>query len=79
MQSVDFASTTALIRLDSDGRLPVGARVRIFHKYITGRAAVGELEVLSSRSGHAVVRPVGQTKLRKIAHGDEALVLHHNP
>ena len=78
VQSVDLSNATALIRLDTDGRLPAGTGVRIFHKYVTGRAAVGELEVLTSRSGHVVARPVGQTKLRKIAYGDEAVVVSYN-
>jgi len=74
---VDLAEGTAQVGFETDHELRLGARLKVYHEYFfTGKYAVGELEVVASSPGCAIVRPVGWTQLEKIARGDEALVVH---
>ena len=79
IQYVNVSGRTAFVRLDTEGELPVGSRVRVYHKFITGRGEVGRLEVVASKPGTATARAVGRTKLTKIANGDDVLVFSYGP
>ena len=79
IQYVNVSGRTAFVRLDTEGELPVGSQVRVYHKFITGRGEVGRLEVVASKPGTATTRAVGRTKLTKIANGDDVLVFSYGP
>jgi hypothetical protein len=48
-----------------------GARLKVYHQYLTGRALMTELRVVRSGSGKAIAVPMDPFRMTRIARGDE--------
>ena len=70
---VDARNGVVHLQFGGNASMPVGTKLTVFHDYLTGRAALGEIEVVQSSAGAAIARPVGLAKVWKIARGDEAI------
>ena len=76
VEFVNSSRGTARIGFDDEGHVPVGYRLEVRHKYLlSGSSVVGQVVVVKTEPGTAIVRPVEGTRLAKISRGDEATVL----
>lgn len=71
---VDSTSGVIHLQFGHKAVMPIGTKLTVYHDYITGRAEMGQLEVVQTSEGAAIARPVGLAKVWKIAKGDEAFV-----
>jgi hypothetical protein len=72
---VQPANGTATVSTDADIQLAVGSVVVISHRYQLGRVStIGQAEVVQSRGGEAVIRPLGLLSIQRIRVNDSAVL-----
>jgi len=73
--AVQLTNGTATVATDSHIQLAVGSVVTLSHRYQLGRVStIGQAEVVQSRGGQAVVRPLGRLSIQRISVNDSAVL-----
>lgn len=62
-----------VLKLAEGKTLPVGTHVKLNHRFAFTTKCLGELEVISSRGGKMLARPVGNLSLATISRGDQVM------
>lgn len=71
VEFVDFKKRLVVVRTYNEGQLPTGAMVQASHRFLTGPAVVGRLQVVASEPGFATLQPLNGVHVTKIARGDQ--------
>lgn len=74
VEFIDYKKRLVVVRTEDDGQLPRGAMVQASHRFLTGPAVVGRLQVVASEPGVATLQPLDGVHMTKIARGDRVNV-----
>ncbi len=70
---VDFQAQVVRFQVSATTPVAKGTLVKVYHKFMLGEECVGVLEVVSSKQGVSVARPVGNVSLNKISRMDTVM------
>jgi hypothetical protein len=71
VEFINYKKRLVVVRTNDDGQLPRGAMVQASHRFLTGPAVVGRLQVVASEPGVATLQPLDGMHVTKIARGDQ--------
>ena len=72
---VQVTNGTATVATDPNIQLAVGSVVTLSHRYQLGRVStIGRAEVVNSRGGQAIIRPLGLLSIQRISVNDSAVL-----
>jgi hypothetical protein len=65
---------TVQVQFPRSAKPQVGARIKVFHRFLLSEACIGEMEIVAVGDGAVTARPLADCNLNKLAAGDRAVL-----
>jgi hypothetical protein len=70
---VDLSTGLIELHVHDEMELPLGAEVKVYHRFLSGTAMSGILQVVKTEAGAATARPLKHGRFPRVARGDQVV------